>query len=64
MIEINNFKIIESIFQIKSGDIVQIFDNNHWSNLGIIKDKRQAQIEFGVNNFNVMGKSARIIRKI
>lgn len=59
----NTYKIIESIFQIQTGDIVQIFDNNVWTDLGSIKDKRQAQIEFGVNNFNIMGNPARIIRK-
>lgn len=55
--------IINSVFDFKVGDIIQIFENNCWGILGHIKDPKIAAIDFQRNNFTILGKPVRIIRR-
>ena len=55
--------IIDNIFEFKIGDIVEIFDAERWSILGHINDPKAAALDFHRNNFTIMGKPARVIRR-
>lgn len=55
--------IIDNIFQIKNGDILQICEDGLWSDLGRITDARGAAMDMYHNNFIIDGKPARVIRR-
>lgn len=55
--------IIENIFNFQKGDVLQICDGDHWTDLGTIFDPRTAAKKLVVNNFQVMNKPARVIRR-
>ncbi|NDB82183.1 MAG: hypothetical protein EB127_05490 [Alphaproteobacteria bacterium] len=57
-------QIIDNVFQIQKGDIMQILENGKWENLGIVNNAREAAIDMGRNNFTVMGKLARLVREV
>lgn len=59
-----NYTIIDNIFQIKEGDVLQICENNCWTNLGKINNKRWAALDLSKHNFIISGKPARVIRYI
>jgi len=56
-------QVIDNVFQIHKGDVVQICEDNHWSDLGVINDPNRAKIELNKDNFTILGKPARVIRK-
>jgi hypothetical protein len=58
-----NGKIINNIFQIKNGDVMQIYENNHWSDLGVISDARRAAVSLNSSNFTMLDMPARVIRR-
>lgn len=56
--------IIDNIFQIRVGDIVQIYEDGEWTDLGKVLDARSAAVDMYKNNFKIGSKSCRVIRKI
>lgn len=57
------FFIVDNIFEIENGDVMQICEDGLWTDLGTIKDKRDAAIKLAKHNFIIMNKPARVIRK-
>lgn len=55
--------IIDNIFQIQNGDIMQICEDGIWTDLGVIKNSREAAKDMNKNNFTLMNKPARIVRR-
>ncbi len=55
--------VVENIFNFQRGDILQICEDNNWTDLGTIFDPRMAAKKLVVNNFTVMNKPARVIRR-
>ena len=55
--------VIQSFFQFKNGDVMQIFEDGIWTDLGIIKDSRAAAVDFAKNNGMIVGKPARVVRR-
>jgi len=58
-----NQVIITSNFEFQGEDIIQINDNGIWSDLGTIRDSKQAAIDYYLNNGKVIGKPARVVRR-
>jgi hypothetical protein len=57
-----NRKIIANIFQIKFGDIIQIFDDGIWSDVGFIKYPKVAAVGLHKSKFTILNKPARVVR--
>ena len=58
-----NGKIINNIFQIKNGDVMQICENNCWADFGVISDARRAAVALNNSNFHILDMPARVIRR-
>lgn len=56
--------IIDNVFQIKVGDIVQICEDGNWIDLGKVRDARTAALDMYKNNFKIGSKLARVVRKV
>jgi hypothetical protein len=42
---------------------MQIYENNHWSDLGVISDARRAAVSLNSSNFTMLDMPARVIRR-
>ena len=56
-------QIIDNIFKFQNGDVMQICEDGQWTDLGVISDKRAAGVALAKDNFTVMGKPARVVRR-
>lgn len=55
--------VIESVFRYKNGDVMQIMEDDVWTDLGIINDHRAAAVDHARNDFKVFGKPVRVVRR-
>jgi len=62
-VNIKNGKIINNIFQFRNGDILQICEDNRWTDLGVINDSKSLAVDMARNNFTVLGKPGRVVRR-
>ena len=56
-------EMIDNIFMFKNGDILQICENGHWTDLGVIKDSKSLAADMYKSNMLIMNKPARVIRR-
>lgn len=55
--------VIESVFRYKNGDVMQIMEDDVWTDMGIITDHRAAAVDHARNDFKVFGKPVRVVRR-
>jgi len=63
----NSAQIVDNIFQIKVGDVIQIYEeeDSEWIDWEFVEDKHAVALAFATNKAEkILGTKARVVRKI